>query len=340
MKINIFKYFIVTVAAMSMVCSCDRNSIEMPQDETLSAIGFSNVSTKATVSDLQDDGFGVWAYIDNETVRGSLIMENTHVVYDTGEDSWEYSPLRYWVDESVFTFVAVYPYDENSVNYTPNSSNSSLEVTIEETPAQEDYLIATNQTDTSVEGYSETVDLQFKHILTSVGLNIWRDQGKHQNDQMRIRQVTLSNIRKAGTYSSSTDKWTPSNVLLTLEKIYEGGSDEDNIAAAIVRDDGELETITRLLPAKPFSDEMLIPQTLDESNSVSLRILYEIKRNNAADWEQAELETVLPDLTWEANRRYTYNVVLSSVTDITVYYIQTKVDPWGTPQVGGTVIIK
>ena len=85
---------------------------------------------------------------------------------------------------------------------------------------------------------------------------------------------------------------------------------------------------------------MLVPQTLDESGHVSLKILYELKRQNAADWEQAELETILPNVTWEANRRYTYNVVLSSVTDITVYYIQTKVDPWGTPQGGGTVIIK
>jgi hypothetical protein len=201
-------------------------------------------------------------------------------------------------------------------------------------------MIATNVTDTSDDDFSPTVDLQFKHILTSVRLRIWRDHGKHQNDQMRIRQVTLSNIRKAGTYSSSTDSWTPSDEMLTLEEVYEGGTDEDNIGAAQVNDDGTLETITRLLPAEPFSDVMLIPQTLDESNSVSLRILYELKRQNAADWEQIELETVLPDLTWEANRRYTYNVVLSSVTDITVYYIQTKVDPWGTPQVGGTVIIK
>ena len=68
--------------------------------------------------------------------------------------------------------------------------------------------------------------------------------------------------------------------------------------------------------------------------------VYELKRQNAADWEEAELETVLPSITWKAGQRYTYNVVLSSVTDITVYYIQTKVDPWGTPQVGGTVIIK
>ena len=114
-------------------------------------------------------------------------------------------------------------------------------------------------------------------------------------------------------------------------------SDTDNIGAATM-ENGTLTTGGT--PANPFDDMMLLPQTLDADNSVSLKIVYELKRQNAADWEEAELETVLPSITWNAGQRYTYNVVLSSVTDITVYYIQTKVDPWGTPQVGGTVIIK
>ena len=341
MKINIFKYFIVNVAAMLMVCSCDRHSIETPQEETPSAIGFSNVSTKASLSDLQTNGFGVWAFINNATVNNSLIMNNTKVTYNSTTGLWVYSPLRYWVDDSEFTFVAVYPYEENGASYTLDAENASVKVSmsVSGTPAQEDYLITKTVINTSDEGHSETVDLQFEHALTSVGLHIWRDHGKHQNDQMRIRKVTLSNIRKTGTYSSQTNIWTPSNEKLTLEKTYEGGSEDDNIGAAIVKEDGKLETITRLMPASPFDYVMLIPQTIDAS-MVSLKILYELKRQNAADWEQAELETFLPSGTWEPNRRYTYNVVLSSVTDITIYYIQTKVDPWGTPQVGGTVIIK
>ena len=340
MNVKTLKYFIATVAAMSVVCSCVRNSLETPPptEETQSPITFSNVSTKAALSDLQTNGFGVWALLDNATVTDELILDNSKVTYNSAAGTWEYSPLRYWVNESVFTFLAAYPYDENA--YTLDTGNSSLNLTLAETPAQVDYLIATNMTDTSVEGFARTVDLQFRHVLTSVRLNIWRDHGKHQNDQMRIRKVTLSNILKGGTYSSNTDRWAVFNERLTMEKVYEGGSDEDNIGAAQVNDDGTLGTITRLGPADPFDDMMLVPQTLDGSSPVSLKIQYELKRQNAADWETAELETVLPSVTWEPNRRYTYNVVLSSVTDITVYYIQTKVDPWGTPQVGGTVIIK
>ena len=333
MKVNIFKYFIAIAIVLSIACSCKKNTPE----ETLSPIAFSNVTTKATVGDLQMNGFGVWASMTNATITNSPILDNAKVTYNTTTAAWEYSPLRYWVPETVFTFVAAYPYDQGIYTLDPNTSNLSL--SLSETPSQEDYLIATNMTDTSVEGFDETVDLQFKHILTSVGLNIWRDGGKHQNDQMRIRKVTLGNIRKGGTYSSNTDQWEPSDERLTLEKTYENVSDDDNIGAVIVMDDGTLDA-GGSSPAVPFENTMLIPQTLDGSSPVSLRIEYELKLNNAADWTEAELEAVLPSATWLPNRRYTYNVVLSSVTDITVYYIQTKVDPWGTPQVGGTVIIK
>ena len=332
MTVNILKYFIATITAISIVCSCKTISIDAPKTETLPAIGFSNVSTKATVDDVKTNGFGVWAYIKNDVADNVLIMENTMVTYNSTTSSWGYSPLKYWIDNSLFTFLAAYPYE----GFNFDLDNSSLNLTLSETPSKVDYLMATNITDTSVEGFSETVDLQFGHILTRVGINIWRDGGKHQNDQMRIKKVTLSNIRKGGTYNS-TDLWTPSNVKLSLEKEYEEFS--DNIGAAVVQGGGTLTTGGD--PADPFDEVMLIPQTMDASNKVSLKIHYQLKRFDGEDkWEEAELEAELPNGTWEPNRRYIYNVVLSSVKDITFYYIQTKISPWGAPQVGGTIIIK
>lgn len=290
------------------------------------------MSTKATVDDVKTNGFGVWAYIKNDVADNVLIMENTMVTYNSTTSSWGYSPLKYWIDNSLFTFLAAYPYE----GFNFDLDNSSLNLTLSETPSKVDYLMATNITDTSVEGFSETVDLQFGHILTRVGINIWRDGGKHQNDQMRIKKVTLSNIRKGGTYNS-TDLWTPSNVKLSLEKEYEEFS--ANIGAAVVQGGGTLTTGGD--PADPFDEVMLIPQTMDASNKVSLKIHYQLKRFDGEDkWEEAELEAELPNGTWEPNRRYIYNVVLSSVKDITFYYIQTKISPWGAPQVGGTIIIK
>jgi hypothetical protein len=264
-------------------------------------------------------------------------MDNQYVEYEGG--AWGYSPSRYWLNNTVFTFIGVYPYAKKSPYFSSDAANSAVELTVSETPSEVDFLIATTETDTSIEDYSTTVRLPFQHMLTSVTLNIWRDGGKHQNDQMRIKKVTLGNIRKGGTYSTDTKLWGYDESKLTVEMENTNLTDSDNIGAVNVNDDGTLDS-GGSKAANPFGDMMLLPQALDDSNVVSLKIVYELKRQGAADWEEKELETMLPSMTWEAGKRYTFNVVLSSVTDITVYYIQTKVDPWGTPQVGGTVIIK
>lgn len=343
MKLDNLKYFIASVAVISIFCSCDKSSLATPPSETPSAIEFANVSTKAAVNDLgdlQDNGFGVWAFISNTSVTNLLHMDNTHVEYKEDEASWEYSPLKFWLPETVFNFIATYPYDSEGTYYTLDSNNSAVKLTVAETPSQEDFLIATNTIDTSDEGFDATkaVNLDFQHMLTSVEFNIWMDGGKHQNDLMRIRQVTLSNIRKSGIYSSDTGVWTPENNKLNLE--YTNQSETDYIGAVIIKGDGTLDKGIDDA-GNPFGEMMLIPQTMNASNKVSLQIHYQLKRAEGEDnWEDAELEAVLPYGTWEPNRRYTYNVVLSSVKDITFYYIQTKITPWGAPQVGGTIIIK
>lgn len=324
---------ILTLFAAVALVGCHNEPTPVAPD-TPRAIAFDNVTTRAGLTDLQDDGFGVWAVINNTTVQNLMLMDNQHVEYDE-TDGWYYSPMQYWIDNTTFNFTATYPYDENGTNF--KFTNNAVVLEVSETPSETDFLIAENDTNTSVEGYATTVDLQFQHMLTSVGLKIWRDDAKHKNDDMRIKSVTLGNIRKGGTYSTTTNTWSYNNERLTVEKVYENFS--DNIGAVIVKDDGTLDS-GGSTAANPFGDMMLLPQNLDADNSVSLKIVYELKRQNAADWEEAELETVLPSMILNPGQRYTFNVVLSSVTDITVYYIQTKVDPWGTPQVGGTVIIK
>ena len=319
--------------ALLALLGCDHDIPNVPANKHDNAIAFDYVTTRADLSSLEQNGFSVWAFIDNDVTQNYPLMDNQHVKYQDGE--WVYSPAKYWLENTNFSFVGAYPYDADN-SYFRATDDGSVELTIK-TPSDVDFLMATYAVDTNVE-YNTIVPLQFHHLLTSVGLKIWRDEAKHANDQMRITKVTLSNIRKSGAYSSATSEWTYGTDKLTAVYTNNSLSDTDNIGAALVKDDGSLQTGG--IAADPFGQMMLLPQTFDNSNSAALRIEYEIKRNNAADWESAELEASIPPMTWLAGNRYTYNVVLSSVTDITVYYILTKVDQWGTPQVGGTVIIK
>lgn len=316
-------------AAVALL-GCENEYPGGPLHKQDNAIAFGQVATRADLSDIQNGGFGVWATFSNSEQTNYPLMENTHVTYESG--AWEYDDTKYWIDNTVFNFVAAYPYDEAGNIFT--FANNAVSLSVRETPSTEDYLLATATVDTSAEGFDpgNAVELKFGHLLTNVNLQIWRDGGKHQNDDMRIKKVTLSNIRKGGTYSSSTDAWT-SLTNETLDLKYENNNPTAFDGAAIVKDGSLTFGGT---PSKPFEDMLLLPQT---NNNVSLKIEYELLRQGAEDWETAELETELP-IKWEVGKKYTYNVVLSSVKYITVYYIQTKVDPWGTPQVGGTVIIK
>ena len=328
--------------AASLV-SCEKESDDPAPDKT--PIEFGDVETRASINsgdDMKTSGFGVFGFV--EGVENPPLLANEKVYWD--KSLWTYDNTKYWIPDRTFHFFAYYPYFDGKTegSITRVAANDNGEIGYQLTfvtpeTAAFDLLTAYTTVDTGADDFnaSNSVSLAFTHALVNVNLNIWRDGGKHQNDQMRIRKVVLSNIRKGGTYSSNTYLWAPTNEKLTLEKEYVGGSDDDNIGAATM-ENGTLTTGGTA--ANPFNNMMFIPQTLDLGSPVSLKIQYELKRQNAANWEQAELETVLPSVTWEPNKRYTYNVVLSSVTDITVYYIQTKVDPWGTPQVGGTVIIK
>ena len=334
------KHLLKILFLLPLFLSCTNTQeepIPTPEEEQ-AAIGFAAKvqNSRATLTDVEK-GFGVWAFYTKNT-NVITYMENMEVKYIG--DKWVYSPIKYWLVDTKFSFVATYPYNENDDIYTIDPLTGAVQLTLSKTPSDIDFLMAQRSVDTRDNDFdpSESVDLQFNHLLSNVSLNVWRDHGKHQNDQMRVRKVTLSNIRKAGTYSSATNSWALTNVKLTMEYTNDNVTDDDNIDAA-TKTDGSYDFSGT--PSAPFSGLMLLPQTIDaSSNSVSLKIQYELKRNNAADWESAELETILPAISWEQGKQYVYNVVLSSVTDITVYYIQTKVDPWGTPQVGGTVIIK
>ena len=350
--ISLFTILMLLLAASLL--SCEKESDDPASDKT--PIKFGDVETRAVVESeesMKTGGFGVFGYVSDVT---DPLFDNVNVTWDADKNVWTYGDPKYWIPSHKHHFFAYYPYfDEDEAGpITSVAANDNGEIGYKLTfvtpeTAAFDLLTAYTTRDTGADNFdaSEPVSLAFTHALVNVNLNIWRDDVNHNSDQMRIIHVTLGNMRKSGTYSSDKDKWEPTNEKITLEKTYDKFSDSDNIGSARVNTDGTL-TPGVYDPAKPFTDQLLIPQTIDASNKVSLKIYYQLWRDTGDDtdpnatknWEDAELEAYLPYGTWEPNRRYTYNVVLSSVKDITFYYIQTKITPWGAPQVGGTIIIK
>lgn len=335
---------IFIIACVFFSCENDRPANDPNNGQK--PIKFDMTETRAdiTASNIETDGFGVFAFVNKgadgtpgSTTFVSLFGEEAEKVYKDDADDWTYDHTKFWDANRIYHFFGVYPFDAPysiTKDISGNPTGISRTFTTPAT-ADEDLVLARATYDTSI-APPTAVEMNFQHMLAKVSLNVWRDGAKHQNDDMRIKSVTLSNIGKAGTYTSTTDAWTYNGEKMTMEYEKEGEfSERDNIGA-FVNGAG-----TGGVPSKPFGELMLLPQDIGGLNSVvALNIEYELMRQGATDWETATLEAELPIITWRAGQQYTYNVVLSQVKYITVYYIQTKVDPWGTPQVGGTVIIK
>ena len=338
----------VLVCALS---ACEKDNPVNTPNNGLEPITFGEAVTRAniTTDDITANGFGVYAFVNTgangtsgDGIYESLLGDNSgaeRVYIDTTTGDWTYGNTKFWLADRVYQFLGVYPYNAPYTITTASGNPTGISRTFT-TPAaaDEDLVLARATYDTSV-ATPESVEMNFEHMLANVNFKVWRDEAKHQNDQMRVKKVTLSNVRMKGTYYSATNAWEMTNDKMAMEYTNNTLADEDNIGAAVTKADGSWDFGGEA--STPFSGLLLIPQnTNDASNSISLKIEYELKRQNAVDWETKVLEADLPSIAWKAGQRYTYNVVLSSVTYITVYYIQTTVDPWGTPQVGGTVIIK
>jgi hypothetical protein len=81
----------------------------------------------------------------------------------------------------------------------------------------------------------------------------------------------------------------------------------------------------------------LIPQTV-EVGAVGLYIKYQYDDSKQGHFIDKEIITTLPAITWQTGLQYTYVITLHEDEFITFRNIE--IEPWGSPQQGGAVIIK
>ena len=359
------KFFIsvLTVAVMLNLCSCSKEFIDKP--DSRKAIAFSNIETRGVVTSADAIlSMGVFAQMnlgdEDKDEAGSnnfiMLLENEHVSRTSTSAPWTYGNTRYWVADRVFYFFAVWPYseDEDNTSVTNVSSEGTgtgaygYSVTFETPEAANQELMtakARYMTKTG-EPFSESVDFDFKHELTNVNLKIWSN-GAPENvqDKIRVKEVTLSNVTKKGTLrttaaTESESNWTYSSdkISFTTEYEEEGEDGEYGITvsqAQII--DGKLvpNEVSQYNPSKdnpgiPFGDNglLLIPQTITNSDPILVTVVYYLYDKEEKLWEEKTLMTLLPEYTWPAGKRLTYNLILSGDKTFTKLEINTVVEDW------------
>ena len=296
---------------------------------------------------------GVFAQMNlgNEGEAGSedyiMLLENERVERDDAESPWTYEHTRYWVPDRLFHFFAVWPYSGDKscvtdVKSVPGDGAYGYTVTFE-TPAAADqeFLTAktTEQTKTG-EAYPESVGLGFQHELTNVNLKIWGNgAAENVQDKIRVKEVTLSNVTKKGTLNATIDSssWKYSSDKMSFTKKYDG--DGITVSQAQIIDNQLVPNeVSQYNPSKdnpgiPFEEDglLLIPHTITNSDPVLVTVIYDLQRpidQGENLWEEKKLQVFLPEGTWPAGKRLTYNLVISGERTITEFQINTVVEDW------------
>ena len=339
----------MAVAAMLNLGSCSKEFINKP--DSGEAIAFNDVQTRGLINSADELlSMGVFAQMNlgNEGEAGSedyiMLLENERVKRDDAESPWTYEHTRYWVPDRLFHFFAVWPYSGDNacvtdVKSVPGDGAYGYTVTFE-TPAAADQELLTakakEQTKTG-EAYPESVGLGFQHELTNVNLKIWGNgAAENVQDKIRVKEVTLSNVTKKGTLNATIDSssWKYSSEKMTFTWTYDGADRGLEVSQAQIIDGQlKLNDPSDNNPGIPFGEDglLLIPHTITNGDPVLVTVIYDLQRpidQGENLWEEKKLQVFLPEGTWPAGKRLTYNLVISGERTITEFQINTVVEDW------------
>ena len=310
--------------AAMVLLGCGNEPTPVAPDEQ-KAITFGSVETRAGLSDLQTNGFGVWAvFVNDAQPSGYWLLDNQEVFFADG--AWTYNDPQLWVDNSSFGFFACYPQD---AGFVKDVNNLSVTMTYE-TPdtANEDILVATEYVNTSEEGYDETVSLTFKHLFSKVNICVKQNKGTNERDNFIIDKITLRNVKAKGTckaFQNIDVVWEYNAVTKTFTKDVEGDKIIDFETGIMMSDDGLL----------------LLPQSIN-ANTIELEVAFRVGlegNSEISTFESKTYRAYLPNtVNWESGKSYTYTAQVSTYNPIT--FLPPMVETWGGSQSGGTIIIK
>ena len=356
-------------AALALV-GCNREGFPTsPHGQN--TLSFGTVDTRAGLSDLKRDGFGVWATVSSigsTDVSYQPILTEELVTYVSESEGWTYEHEQMWIPNSIFHFFAAYPHNIGfeqlrfeyggqyyTACYKEISANGSV--------VPEDILIATNQVDTSAESFDpdNVVDLIFQHLHTKVNFKIRQNFDADPSFNYYVTKVTLRAPKtivpgepepadEGAIYSKGICMYMPYNK-------------EENIIAWVYRDMlNTQEEYPKVVLSKEFSEPrilrnigtadptvilsvwgdgaVLIPQDI-AANSLEVVVDYIYDVSVDTDYKDGtpkQAKAILSPIKLESNKSICYNLAISNTTSLT--FDKPTIEPWGSPQTGGTIIIK
>ena len=162
-----------------------------------------------TLSNLQSEGFGVFAYYTGATAWESAkasatpnFMYNQQVTYSSG---WTYTPVKYWpnADGEKVSFFAYAPYTSNTTGFSTNTADGAPIISY--TWGTTNDLLYDKQIDQVKGTVSSAVTFTFKHALAKVEFKIRRKD--NSGPPVTLKSLSIG-LYTSGTFNLGTETWT------------------------------------------------------------------------------------------------------------------------------------
>lgn len=358
----------VAMATMVLSTGCSNDEVvnDFSQDNAIEfgtyvgrdAVSRASVITTENLKGASSTGFGVFAYYTAQNAYKSgdafdpNFMKNEQVQWNTTNNKWEYSPLKYWPNNAKdkVSFIAYAPW-QDSFSLDDTGNGKYTYTVADEVTSQIDLLWSKSQnfniTKQSIDG---DVKFEFAHALSKIGftinagIDLTEKGGKlDENTTIYVDKVTLGSLYSKGTMdmSKATAEWSDrrGDVTYTWDYVNDGTANElqNNTLTSttefgtgkekqLIKDDAYLMTI----PQKDKTITVTVTYrvfTKDENLTVPMN------GNTALVPEQPNVKgslvtNVIPveisDQTFDPGKQYTYHIILG----MTSVKVSAEVNPW------------
>ncbi len=356
MKKNIATYILSVATLLIPLISCNKAQeeelgemisfrAETSAAESIPALGKSASSqsgsdapltkgTKTTSGNLTDQPFGVYGVYSATKGAGTgttNVFDNSSalkVSYNTSNGHWEYTrtgtyPKYYWKRNQYYRFRAYHPYDA-SVE-TGGSSADGIQVNYRIIENQYDLLVAfsTRHPATDDEGTSR-VPMNFSHALSALRFRVAFNKNVEEGTTDVLTEFHINGVQAAGVLNythEAGDYLTP--LISWAADAFD--STTAFYSSTVSRTFGVYNPDSPATSVEPVdiygssgSDNVVfaIPQTCSDPRKGSTSVHF--KTTGGGDVDNT---AVLPTLTWEPGKIYTYTLLIerSSVkVDVTI----------------------
>ena len=329
---------------------CENGSFDDTDTPQKEPISFGDIKSRVVSSASDINAFKVWSCVASTTDGAAQSYLTNEEVSRNGRN-WDYTNTRSWINNKHFYFLGLYAdYQGERQNlaftempYNMSGSDYMVYFLDVQTPATADLdiLTAFNYTDTSKDDFSRTVSMNFVHLMTKVKFKIQQDFDKTPDFDFYVKKVTLTGIKNSAVYGVFPLAALSDGIYYI--PIWEGLEGSDSFTQTYdtpvrLRNPNSANKVVTLDVWE--NGLLLIPQPLNGTAKIQISYYYDINLEDNDMGEEKSLELELPstDDLWQSGKVIAYTLKISNSTDIKIS--TPTIEPWGSPQTGGTIIIK